>query len=1142
MNPADFVHLHVHTEYSLLDGAARIPDLIERAAGQGMRSLAITDHGNMHGVVKFYKTARAAGIHPVLGSECYLAPGSRHEKGPGSPKHSYHLTLLAADTDGYSNLLELSSRAHLEGFYYKPRIDRELLELRNKGLIALSGCLQGEIPRAILSGDEAKAGQMAAYYRDLFGKENFFIELHDHGIPEQKEVNPVLVRLARKLDIGLVVANDCHYVGREDAFAQEVLLCIQTGAKLEDAKRMKMSGSEFYLKSSDEMASLFGELPEALLNTRRIAERCHLDIEFGRNLLPQYPTPPGKDAETYLKDLCREGLNRRYGEVTPEIKERMAHELGVIHQKGFDSYFLIVWDLIHYAKSHRIPVGPGRGSAAGSLVAYLLGITDIDPFRHDLLFERFLNPERMALPDIDMDICDRRRGELIQYASGKYGGSEHVAQIITFGSMKARAVLRDVGRVMGLPYATMDGIAKLVPTGPRMTLKQALKLEPRLRELAEQDEQMSRLFEVSFRLEGISRNASTHAAGVIICGEPLTRYVPLCRGSNDEVVTQFDMHDDEEIGLLKMDFLGLKTLSILQDTLELIEASAGERIDMDELPLDDPATYEQLSRGNTIGVFQLESSGMRDLSRRFGIETLDDILALIALYRPGPMHMLDDFISRKQGQVKLEYAHPDLEPILKSTYGVMLYQEQVMQIAHRFAGFTLAKADTLRKAMGKKQVDKMAQLERDFIEGARSRGVEQEVAEHIFSDMARFAEYGFNKSHSAAYALLAYRTAYFKTNYPRQYMAALLTSEMNDMDKLAFYMAECREMGIEVLPPDVNESFSTFSVAGERIRFGLSAVKNVGQGAVEAVIAARRDKGPYVSLFDFLERVELTSLNKRVVESLIRCGAMDQLPGNRAQKIKVLDAAVEAAVRSRRDRQQGQATLFDKLADISGQESLICFPEIEEFPGGDLLAGEKELLGMYVTGHPLEKYARLLGVLITARIGELDRFAAESKVRIGGLIAQVEQRLSRRSGKPFAVCRLEDMESSVDVLVFGQDFSRLSGLLQEGSVVVVEGRVRQGELGSSVSAFEIRPIEQALESLAAGIHLEVGLDGCSEQNIRDLDRLLTEHPGPCPVFFDLCRPSGARVVVRSGAHRGITCSSRLVAEIERIIGAGTVKA
>ena len=844
MKTSDFVHLHVHTEYSLLDGASRLDRLMERASRLKMPALAITDHGTMSGVVKFYKAARAAAIKPLLGCEVYTTPGSRFEKSTGLRNPPSHLTLLARNETGYRNLIELSSRGYLEGFYYKPRIDRQLLEERRAGLIGLSGCLKGEIPRALLQGDKDGARESARFYRDLFGPDGFYLELHDHGIVEQRRVNPLLAELAKELDIPLVAANDCHYVEKEDAFSQEVLLCLQTGKKLEDEKRMRLSTEEFYLKSEEEMRELLGNYPGAISNTRKIADLCNVELEFGKNLLPDFPPPPGKKPGPYLRELCEEGIRRRFGAKTAEISERLEHELKVIEGKDFVSYFLIVWDLIRYAKSKKIPVGPGRGSAAGSLVAYVLGITDIDPFQHDLLFERFLNPHRIALPDIDMDICDQRRGELIQYVSEKYG-RDRVCQIITFGSMKARAVLRDVGRVMGFPYGDVDRIAKLVPAGTKITLHQALEMEPKLKKLYQRDEEMKKFFDVCFKLEGISRNASTHAAGVLISSDPLTEHVPLCRGKDDEVVTQFDMHDSEAVGLLKMDFLGLRTLSVIQDTVDLIEETEGKRIEISEIPIDDPETFQLLSKANTVGVFQLESSGMRDLSHRIGLKQFSDILALVALYRPGPMHMLEDYVSRKHGQVRIKYDHPSLEPVLKDTYGVMLYQEQVMRIANKLAGFSLADADNLRKAMAKKKADAMARLELSFIEGAAGRGIKKKTAGEIFKSMARFAEYGFNKSHSAAYALIAYRTAYLKAHYPRQYMASLLTSEINNMDKMMDYVAECREMGIEVLPPRHQREFRHLHRGWGKYPIRPLRDQKCGQGAVEEIIRTRREGGPF---------------------------------------------------------------------------------------------------------------------------------------------------------------------------------------------------------------------------------------------------------------------------------------------------------
>lgn len=1135
MNASDFVHLHVHTEYSLLDGAARIPDLLERASRLKMPALAITDHGSMSGVIKFYKAAREAGINPVIGSEFYIAPGSRFEKTAGPGASSSHLVLLARDRVGYHNLLVLSSKAHLEGFYYKPRIDRELLAEHHQGLIALSGCLKGEIPRALLAGDRAGAERALGFYRDLFGPENFYLELMDHGLADQRRVTPLLLELSRKTGVLPVVTNDVHYVNREDASSQEVLLCIQTLSQLADASRMKMETPEFYLKPAEEMAALFSAVPEALLQTREIADRCLIELELHNDLLPEFSPPPGKKAADYLRELCEAGIPLRYGEKTPEIAQRLDHELKVIGEKHFVSYFLIVWDLIRYAKSRKIPVGPGRGSAAGSLVSYLLGITDIDPFRHDLLFERFLNPTRTTMPDIDMDISDQGRGELIRYTSEKYG-VDRVAQIITFGSLKARAVLRDVGRVMGMPYGDVDRIAKLVPPGPKVTLKQALQAEPRLQKLAEGDPQVRELFEISFRLEGISRHAGTHAAGVLISRRPLTDDVPLRRGKDDEVITQFDMHDAEEVGLLKMDFLGLRTLSVIQGTIEIVEQARGEKIDLAGIPLDDPETFDLLSRANTMGVFQLEGSGMRDLSTRIGLKRFDDLLDLVALYRPGPMHMLEDYVSRKHGQGRITYPHPALEPILQDTHGVMLYQEQVMLIANKLAGFTLAKADTLRQAMAKKKVDTMAELEEAFVQGAQERGVKKPVAEGIFKDMARFAEYGFNKSHSAAYALIAYRTAYLKAHYPREFMASLLTSEINNMDKLMSYVAECREMGIDVLPPDINESLSNFTVVGENIRFGLNAVKNIGTGAVESILAARGEGGPFLSFFTFLERVDLTAVNRKAVETLIKCGALDSLPGFRSQKMAVLENALQRAHRNRRDLLCGQSTLFARFEEENQENGISGFPEMDEWHQNQCLEMEKELMGMYISGHPLTPHAETLKTFSSHPISRLKELQDGSQVRVGGIIEQIKEQTSKRDGRTFAFCQLEDLTGVVEVTAWSDEYAAFGPLLQPGNIVLVEGKVRVRDRGSNVSLTKVCPLEEARTTLSRSLHLSLPLVAVDEERLEKVRGVLKESPGQCPVYLSFDFPTGEKVVVEAGDGYRVSCTSRLLAELKRILG------
>ncbi len=1136
MKPSDFVHLHVHSEYSLLDGAGRIDDLVGKAARLKMPALALTDHGNMHGAVKFYRAAMAAGVQPILGCETYVASGSRRDRTTGIKETPSHLTLLAETDEGYHNLIVLVSLAHLEGFYYKPRVDRELLEKHQRGLIALSGCLKGEVTRALLENREEDAERAAVFYRDLFGKDRYYFELHDHGIPEQKAVNPRLIALGKRLGIPLVAANDCHYVEKADSVSQDILLCLQTGHKVEDEKRLRMSTAEFYLKSPSEMEALFPECPEAISATREIAERCRVAIDFGEIHLPAYLPPDGKTPAAYLRELCEAGIPARFGKKTEAIQKQLEHELKVIGGKSFETYFLIIWDIIRYAKSRSIPVGPGRGSAAGSLVAYLLGITDIDPFPQSLLFERFLNPSRANLPDIDMDFCDRRRGEVIQYVMDKYG-RDRVAQIITFGSLGARAVLRDVGRVKGFSYSEMDTLAKLVPFGPRMTLKKALELEPRLKEMIARDPKLKELMEIATRLEGISRNASTHAAGVVISDRRLIEMVPLCRGTNDETVTQFEMADVEAIGLLKMDFLGLKTLSVIKDTLDAVKKSRGTALRLDRLPLDDAKTFQLLAKANTVGVFQLESSGMRDLSHRIGLKKFEDILDLVALFRPGPMHMLEDYIERKHGKVKIKYDHPLLEPILRSTYGIMLYQEQVMMIANRLAGFTLAEADLLRHAMAKKKVDEMARIEEAFVRGAVKNSVPKATAEKIFQDMARFAEYGFNKSHSAAYALIAYRTAYLKAHYPREYMAALLTSEMSKLEKMTVYVTECRAMGIKVLPPDVNESLAIFTVVKEGIRFGLAAIKNVGVGAVESILAARGDGAPFASLADFLERVDLSAANKKVLESLIRAGALDSLPGHRSQKLEVLERAMEVAQAKRRDREKGQGSLFDQFDSLSGPE----FPELSEFPQPDLLAMEKELLGMYITGHPLSRHERALALYASHAVRDLAGLPDRARVRLGGLLAAVEVKTSKKNGKKLAVCQFEDLTGTIEVVFYAKEYEAYAKQIREGAVLFVEGTLNSREMGSNLVVSTVYTLESAAQKFTPTVHVAFHLNDVSEETLKRVRAALARHPGASPVVFDLDFATGEKVVLKSGPQVRVACTPRLIEEVEKVLGEGSVR-
>ncbi|MBU4128540.1 DNA polymerase III subunit alpha, partial [bacterium] len=892
---AHFVHLHVHTEYSLLDGACRLKDLVKAARDYRMPALAITDHGNMFGVIDFYRKAMARGVKPIIGCEVYVAPKSRLEKSLKPGKEAfYHLVLLVKDERGYKNLVKLASIAYLEGFYYKPRVDKEVLAKYHEGIIALSGCLKGEIPTLILDNRIGEAKRVALEYRDIFGQENFFLELHDHGIEEQKGVNKELISMGRELGIPLVATNDCHYIRKEDAPAHDILLSIQTATTIDDPNRLRFSTEEFYLKSPQEMGDLFHQTPEALENTVRIAERCNLELEFGKTHLPHYEPPEGRDLDGYLKELCYQGLKRRYSGVTPELKKRLEHELKIIKDTGYTSYFLIVWDFVQFAKSKGIAVGPGRGSAPGSLVAYSLGITSLDPLKHDLLFERFLNPERVTMPDIDIDFADDRRDEVISYVVEKYG-KENVAQIITFGTMKARAVIRDVGRSLKIPYSEVDRIAKLIPPEIGMTIEKALRTVPELKGIVQKGEKVKRLVDVAKSLEGIVRHASTHAAGVVISKESLTNYAPLFKGAKGEIATQYAMGPLEAIGLLKMDFLGLRNLTVMGHTLRILKEKENVEIDMDKISLDDEKTFDLLKRAHTVGVFQIESSGMRDLLKKLKPEEFSDIVALIALYRPGPMGsgMTDDFIRRKHGLIPIKYLHPQLEPILKDTYGVILYQEQVIRIAHELAGFSLSKADLLRQAMGKKISVLLDQQRKEFVEGAIKNEISKSIANKIFDLISHFAGYGFNKSHSSAYASISYQTAYLKANYPLYYMTALLTSEMNNTDKLVRYIEVTKRMGIEILPPDINESERDFTVAGDKIRFGLAAVKNVGSGAIASMTEMRQKKGKFRSLYHFCEEVNTRLINRRAIESLIKCGAFDSLGAKRSQLMAILDEALE---------------------------------------------------------------------------------------------------------------------------------------------------------------------------------------------------------------------------------------------------------
>ncbi|MCL6638845.1 MAG: DNA polymerase III subunit alpha [Firmicutes bacterium] len=1125
-----FIHLHLHSEYSLLDGAARIKQAVAKAKEMGMPALAITDHGAMYGVVDFYKECKKQELKPVLGCEVYVAPRTMKDRTPHVDDRLYHLVLLAENGEGYRNLLQIVSRSFTDGFYYKPRVDKELLARHANGLIALSGCIAGEVATRVLAGEPDKARAAACEYRDIFGPDNFFLELQDHGFNEQKTANRELLRIHKDTGIPLVATNDVHYVRRGDAEIQDVLLAIQTGKSVDDPGRMKFQSEELYLKSPAEMNLVFGELPPALRNTLEIAARCAVEIEFGKYYLPHYAVPEGHNADTYLAELCYRGIRRIYGEPGEEVKKRLEFELGVIKQMGYSAYFLIVWDFINFARTSGIPVGPGRGSAAGSLVAYSLGITNIDPLKYGLLFERFLNPERVSMPDIDVDICYERRGEVIDYVVGKYG-ADRVAQIITFGTMAARAAIRDVGRALSMPYGDVDRVAKMVPAELHMTIEKALAESAELREVYEKSPEVKKLIDTAAALEGMPRHASTHAAGVVITRDPLTHYLPLYKASDGPVTTQFPMGTVEALGLLKMDLLGLRTLTVIDDALRLIAGSAGETVDIDRIPLDDVKTYELLSRGETAGVFQLESSGMRAILRELKPEVFEDIVALVALYRPGPLGsgMVEDFIKNKHGLKKVKYLHPKLEPILKDTYGVILYQEQVMRISSDLAGFSLGEADLLRRAMGKKKPEIIAGLRSQFIEGARNNGVDEEISGQVFDLMEYFAGYGFNKSHSAAYALVSYQTAYLKANYTVEYMAALLTSVKDNTDKVAAYIEECRRLGIVVLPPDVNESRESFTVAGNKIRFGLAAVKNVGGGAVESIIRSR-EEGPFKSFADFCRRLDTKVVNRRVMESLIKCGAFDSLGNRRAQLMAALDRGLALAQQTQRERENGQISLLDFFEEAEETVDLEL-PDVPEYPEADLLALEKETLGLYISGHPLSRYRAVLGELVTVTTAELPELEDGSEVVIGGLITGVKK-INTKKGDTMAFLNVEDLTGSVEVVVFPRIFQQCRQFLNADGVVRVRGRSSKNDEETKIIAEDVSPLDHCLNG---ELHLKV--DGLEPAALDQLQLILRNHPGQSGVILHL--ENGKRI--KAGDQYRVDLSGPLLKRLEEFLGPARVK-
>ncbi|MEE9231783.1 MAG: DNA polymerase III subunit alpha [Acidobacteriota bacterium] len=1151
-----FVHLHNHTQYSLLDGACRVTDIIDRAVELDMPALAISDHGNLFGAVRFFEQAVAKGIKPIIGCEVYMAPGDRRDHtstAPGAPrKPYYHMLLLAANEQGYRNLIKLVTIGYLEGFYYRPRIDRAALREHAAGLIGTSACLGGELSQLILAGQEERAEETARIYAEILGEGNFYIELQDHGLPEQGQVNPVLVEMARRQGIPLVATNDCHYLRKEDHSAHDVLICIQTGRTVEDTDRMRYS-QQHYFRTSEEMRALFPEHPEAVDSTLDIAKRCNFMLEREGHHLPQFSVPGNYSLESYFREIVEEGFSERlkvWEEKTrqgtlrqpvEEYRARLEEEIQMIQKMGFFGYFLIVWDFIKYARDNGIPVGPGRGSAAGSLVAYCLWITDIDPLQYGLIFERFLNPERVTLPDIDIDFCIRGRQKVIDYVTEKYG-RENVAQIITFGTMAARGVIRDAGRGLNMAYGEVDRIAKLVPFELGMTIEKALSTSPGLREARDSDSKVAGLIEVAKRLEGLTRHASTHAAGVVITPKPITEYCPLYRSSKNEITTQFAMDSVEAIGLLKMDFLGLRTLTLIHDVVRLVKEDRGETIDLNELSLDDAATYELFARGQTFGVFQFESSGMQDVLCKLKPDRFEDLIAMNALYRPGPIKsgMIEEFIKARHGKKKVEYPLPQLEPVLSETYGVIVYQEQVMKIASVLAGFSLGEADILRRAMGKKKKKIMAAQRVKFLEGAKERGVARRDAERTFELMEHFAEYGFNKSHSAGYALIAYHTAYLKTHHSVHFMAALLTSEKEHTDNIVKYINEARQMGLRVLPPDINSSDIDFTVEGMEIRFGLAAIKNVGEGAIESMLGARGRVGRFESLAQFCQEVDLRLSNKRVIESLVKSGSFDSLGISRAQLFTEVDRAIEGAQKARRDRDSGQNVLFEELT-VEAHAVASGEPAVAEWNEREKLSYEKETLGFYVSGHPLENIDADLRRVASHTTAQAVAMTQTAEVTIAGLAAAVRRRKTRR-GEWMASLVMEDLEGTIEAIVFPDLFQKHETLLSTpDAVLLVGGKLEVGEDRPKLLVESITPLEEAREQQAQSVTIQMRTVGLDESVLRQLREIFDRNRGECPVTLELHHPPSYRVTLRVPGDLSLGPTQELTASVEELLGKGAVR-
>ena len=1147
----NFTHLHVHTEYSLLDGSNKIKEYVARVKKLGMDSAAITDHGVMYGVIDFYKEAKAQGIKPILGCEVYVAPGSRFDKEAGNNEDRYyHLVLLAENNEGYQNLMKIVSIGFIDGFYYKPRVDIETLETYHEGIIALSACLAGEIPRYIMRGMYEEACKSALRYQNIFGKNNFFLELQDHGMPEQKQVNQSLLRMSREMGIELVATNDVHYTYAEDVKPHDILLCLQTGKRLSDEDRMRYEGGQYFVKSPEEMATLFPYAPEALENTYKIAQRCNVEIEFGVTKLPKYDVPEGYTSWEYLNKLCWDGFAERYPDDTGKLRDQLTYELSIIQKMGYVDYFLIVWDFIKYSRDHGIAVGPGRGSAAGSLVSYTLGITNIDPAKYQLLFERFLNPERVSMPDIDVDFCFERRQEVIDYVVRKYG-KDRVAQIVTFGTLAARGVLRDVGRVMDMPYAFVDSIAKMVPQELNITLDRALKTNPEFKTLYDTNEQVKELVDMSMRLEGLPRHTSMHAAGVVISQKAVDEYVPLSRAQDGSLTTQFTMTTLEELGLLKMDFLGLRTLTVIQNAVRMAEQGHGCKIDVDHIDYNDKAVLDSLGTGKTDGVFQLESTGMKNFMKELKPQSLEDIIAGISLYRPGPMDFIPQYIRGKNHPETITYDCPQLESILEPTYGCIVYQEQVMQIVQKLAGYTLGRADLVRRAMSKKKVAVMQQERQNFVYGNEaegvpgciSRGIPENVANKIYDDMIDFAKYAFNKSHAAAYAVVAYQTAWLKYYYPVEFMAALMTSVIDNSTKVSEYILTCRQMSIGILAPDVNESESAFSVSGGAIRYGLNAIKSIGRPVIESIIAERKAGGPYVDLSDFIHRLPGKDVNKRVVENLIKSGAFDSFPANRRQMMLIYGQIMDEAAQKKKTELAGQMSLFDFAAEEDKEAFKVKIPVVAEYNKGDLLAFEKEVLGFYISGHPLEEYeeqwkrgiSHVTTDFLPPEEGELPKVHDGERATVGGMITTKTMKATK-TNKMMAFITIEDLVGTVEVIVFPRDYEKIGKMLNVDDKVFVSGRISAEEDRASKMILEsIRPFSEPKKELW------IQFTDLEEFKCREPELLSTimDSEGSDSVIIYVKKEKMKKVLP---ASRNIKITDELLGRLYQIFGEKNVKA